>query len=120
MPRLLFRLHPRPGFMLVLFDHSTPAPLTSYLIGHTVTEARDRGWDRLSNGDLLAETERAGFDVLLTADKNPLSAVSTFCGNSGTLPLSQGENGRRCGAQERALIKYARRRLLSSAALRSA
>src|SRR5260370_16694720 len=70
MPRLLLRLHPRPGFMLVLFDHSTPAPLTSYLIGHTVTEARDRGWDRLSNGDLLAEAERAGFDVLLTADKN--------------------------------------------------
>ena len=56
--------------MLVLFYHSTPAPLTSYLIGHTVTEARDRGWDRLSNGDLLAEAERAGFDVLLTADKN--------------------------------------------------
>src|SRR5260370_23199913 len=70
MPRLLLRLHPRPGFMLVLFDHSTPAPLTSYLIGHTVTEARDRGWDRLSNGDLLAEAERAGFYVLLTADKN--------------------------------------------------
>jgi len=70
MPRLLFRLHPRPGFMLVLFDHSTPAPLTSYLIGHTVTEARDRGWDRLSNRDLLAEAELAGFDVLLTADKN--------------------------------------------------
>jgi hypothetical protein len=70
MPRLLFRLHPRPGFMLVLFDHSTPSPLISFLIGHTVTEARDRGWDRLSNGDLLAEAERAGFDVLLTADKN--------------------------------------------------
>jgi hypothetical protein len=70
MPRLLFRLYLRLGLMLVLFDHSTPAPLTSYLIGHTVTEARDRGWDRLSNGDLLAEAERAGFDVLLTADKN--------------------------------------------------
>lgn len=25
---------------------------------------------RLSNGDLLVEEERAGFDVLLTADKN--------------------------------------------------
>jgi hypothetical protein len=33
-------------------------------------EARDRGWDRLSNGDLLEEAERAGFDVLVTADKN--------------------------------------------------
>ena len=56
--------------MLVLFDHSTPAPLAPYLTGHTVMEARDRGWDRLSNGDLLTEAERAGFDVLLTADKN--------------------------------------------------
>jgi hypothetical protein len=33
-----------------------------------VIEAKDRGWDRLSNGDLLAEAERAGFDILLTAD----------------------------------------------------
>jgi hypothetical protein len=56
--------------MLVLFDHSVPAPLSSYLIGHTVTEARTRGWDTLSNGDLLTEAERAGFDVFLTADKN--------------------------------------------------
>lgn len=56
--------------MLVLFDHSTPAPLSSHLTGHTVTEARDRGWDTLSNGELLDEAERAGFDVLLTADKN--------------------------------------------------
>ena len=56
--------------MLVLFDHSTPAPLSPYLVGHTVIEARTRGWDALSNGDLLAEAERAGFDVFLTADKS--------------------------------------------------
>jgi len=56
--------------MLVLFDHSTPAPLSSYLVGHTVIEARARGWDRLSNGDLLVEAERAGFKALVTADKN--------------------------------------------------
>jgi hypothetical protein len=56
--------------MLVLFDHSVPAPLASCLIGHTVTEARERGWDTLSNGDLLAEAERAEFDAFLTADKN--------------------------------------------------
>lgn len=56
--------------MLILFDHSTPAPLAQYLTGHTVVEARDRGWDRLSNGDLLVRAERAGFDILLTADKN--------------------------------------------------
>jgi predicted nuclease of predicted toxin-antitoxin system len=27
------------------------------------------GWDRLTNGSLLAEAEKAGFSVLLTADK---------------------------------------------------
>jgi hypothetical protein len=56
--------------MLILFDHGVPAPLVPYLIDHTVVKARDRGWDRLSNGDLLAEAERAGFKVFLTADKN--------------------------------------------------
>ena len=56
--------------MLVLFDHSTPAPLSSFLTGHAVTEARTRGWDTLTNGDLLAEAERAGFDVFVTCDKN--------------------------------------------------
>jgi len=62
--------YPRPPPRLVLFDYSTPVPLSSYLVGLTVTEARNRGWDTLSNGDLLAEAERAGFDVFLTADKN--------------------------------------------------
>jgi hypothetical protein len=56
--------------MLVLFDHSTPAPLSAYLTAHIVTKAKHRGWDTLANGELLAEAERAGFDVLLTADKN--------------------------------------------------
>ncbi|MBV8053634.1 MAG: hypothetical protein JO071_00165 [Deltaproteobacteria bacterium] len=37
---------------------------------HTIIKAKDRGWDTLSSGDLLAEAEQAGFDLLLTADKN--------------------------------------------------
>ena len=56
--------------MRVLFDHSTPAPLRRYLTGHLVTEAMEQGWDRLENGDLLTEGEAAGFEVLVTADKN--------------------------------------------------
>lgn len=28
------------------------------------------GWDRLSNGELLTAAEQAGFEVLLTTDKN--------------------------------------------------
>jgi hypothetical protein len=56
--------------MLVLFDQSTPAPLRGHLKGHSVTEARDRGWDRLANGDLLQAAEAADFKVFVTADKN--------------------------------------------------
>jgi predicted GNAT superfamily acetyltransferase len=56
--------------MLILFDQSTPAPLRLYLDTHIVTEARERGWDRLINGDLLNAAETAGFEVFLTADKN--------------------------------------------------
>jgi hypothetical protein len=56
--------------MLILFDHVTPRGIARFLPGHTITRARQRGWDKLSNGDLLAEAERAGFDVFLTADKN--------------------------------------------------
>jgi hypothetical protein len=56
--------------MLILFDHVTPGGIARFLPGHTIIKATDRGWDTLSNGDLLAEAERAGFDLLLTADKN--------------------------------------------------
>jgi hypothetical protein len=37
---------------------------------HTVTEARDRGWHLLKNGDLLKAAEDAAFDVFITSDKN--------------------------------------------------
>ena len=56
--------------MLILFDHVTPKGIARALVGHTVTRAKDRGWDTLSNGDLLAAAEAAGFDVVITADKN--------------------------------------------------
>jgi hypothetical protein len=57
--------------MLVLFDNGTPRTLARYLIDrHTVTEARARGWERLENGELLTEAEAAGFEVLVTTDKN--------------------------------------------------
>jgi len=35
----------------------------------TITEAIERGWDRISHGELLNLAEAAGFDVLLTTDK---------------------------------------------------
>jgi hypothetical protein len=56
--------------MLILFDNGTPAPLRYALKGHVVVEAIERGWDRLVNGDLIEVAEAAGFDILLTTDKN--------------------------------------------------
>jgi hypothetical protein len=56
--------------MRILFDHGTPSGIARRLVGHNVTEARERGWDRISNGDLLNAAETAGFEVLLTTDKN--------------------------------------------------
>ena len=57
--------------MLILFDNGTPRTLARYLIdSHTVTEARARGWEELENGELLNVAEAAGFEVLVTTDKN--------------------------------------------------
>ncbi len=56
--------------MRILFDHGAPAPLIPFLEGHTVTKAKDAGWDTLVNGDLLKAAEEAGFEILLTTDKN--------------------------------------------------
>ncbi len=56
--------------MLILFDNGTPAPLRNSLKGHVVVEAIERGWDRLVNGELIAAAEAAGFELLLTTDKN--------------------------------------------------
>ena len=56
--------------MLILFDNGTPAPLRYALSEHFVVEAIERGWDRLANGELIAAAEAAGFEVLVTTDKN--------------------------------------------------
>ena len=55
--------------MRILFDHGTPAGIARALAGHEVTEAIERGWDKISNGDLLTKAEEAGFELLLTTDK---------------------------------------------------
>jgi hypothetical protein len=55
--------------MRILFDHGTPSGIAGAFTPHQVTEARDRGWETLSNGDLLRAAEDDGFDLLLTTDK---------------------------------------------------
>jgi hypothetical protein len=56
--------------MQVLFDNGVPRGVASVLKEHVVEEARDRGWDSLTNGDLLTAAEVAGFEVLLTTDRS--------------------------------------------------
>lgn len=68
MPRFHGRL--LKWSMLILFDNGTPAPLRRALKGHSVVEAIECGWDKLVNGELIAAAEAAGFELLLTTDKN--------------------------------------------------
>jgi hypothetical protein len=56
--------------MLVLFDQGSPVPLREFLREHTVRTAAEQGWTTLGNGQLLDAAEAAGFDVIVTTDKN--------------------------------------------------
>jgi hypothetical protein len=56
--------------MRVLFDQAVPVPIRPHLAGHEVRTAAEEGWDTLKNGELLTAAEQAGFDALLTTDKN--------------------------------------------------
>jgi predicted nuclease of predicted toxin-antitoxin system len=55
--------------MRILLDQGTPVPLRRALAGHTVETVREKGWDRMGNGTLLAAAE-ADFDILTTTDQN--------------------------------------------------
>ena len=65
----LYRTSGPRSLMRILFDNGAPRQLRSRLFGHVVEEAREHGWDGLSNGDLLDRAEEAGFEVLITTDQ---------------------------------------------------
>jgi len=56
--------------MKILFDNDTPKPITRSLTGHQITFARQIDWHELENGDLIQQAEEAGYEVLLSTDKN--------------------------------------------------
>ena len=56
--------------MKVLFDQGTPVPLRKHLSAHQVITAFELGWGALENGELIFQAESAGFEVLVTTDKN--------------------------------------------------
>jgi hypothetical protein len=54
----------------VLLDHCVPRRVRQAIVDCEVSSAFQRGWAELTNGALLKAAEDAGFDVLVTADKN--------------------------------------------------
>jgi hypothetical protein len=55
---------------LLLFDRNCPNPLIRGLTGFTIRTTQVQGWNTLTNGALLRAAERAGFDIMLSADRN--------------------------------------------------
>jgi len=58
------------ALMRILFDQGVPRGLGKSLLDHEVTEARKLNWERISNGELLSMAEVAGFELIVTTDKN--------------------------------------------------
>lgn len=56
--------------MRVLFDQGTPLPLRKHLATHQVSTAFELNWSALTNGELIAQAEKSGFEVLVTTDQN--------------------------------------------------
>ena len=56
--------------MLVLLDEMLPRPLARRFPGHDVRTVQQMGWDGRRNGDLLRLAASAGFQALVTADRN--------------------------------------------------
>jgi predicted nuclease of predicted toxin-antitoxin system len=54
----------------ILLDQNAPVGLRDILKEFEVSTAHALGWGAYSNGDLIKAAEQAGFEVLITADKN--------------------------------------------------
>lgn len=56
--------------MRILLDEQLPRHLAPYFVGHDVRTTQEQGWAGLKNGALLEAALAAGFEVLVTGDKN--------------------------------------------------
>jgi hypothetical protein len=74
--------------MLILFDNGTPRGLARFLTGHSVEEARARGWEELENGALIDVAGQAGFEVIVTTDK--ISDINRTSGPAKSRSLCSG------------------------------
>ncbi len=56
--------------MRILFDHNTPRPLRRFLTDHAVDTADEMGWAAITNGNLLDNAEREGYEIVISADQS--------------------------------------------------
>jgi len=56
--------------MKILLDHCLNWRLKRSFPLHDVLSAGEMGWERLTNGNLLATAAHEGFEILLTVDRN--------------------------------------------------
>lgn len=56
--------------MRVLLDEQLPRHLAREIGGHDASTVQQHGWAGLKNGELLRVAAEAGFEVLVTADRN--------------------------------------------------
>src|SRR5438067_548482 len=108
--------------MKVLFDQGTPVPLRTLLAGHTVETVYERGWSKLSNGDLLTAAQafvraaarveregRAGCERARGARRSDLHPGEGASAGARREPAPHGE-GRREGARADAVRRFQRPR----------
>ena len=74
--------------MRILFDQNVPRALRNLLPGHDVRTAAEMGWSTLANGNLVDAAERAGFEAIITADRNFLHQVDISARNISVIILS--------------------------------
>jgi hypothetical protein len=74
--------------MRILFDQNVPRALRNLLPGHDVRTAAEMGWSTLANGALIDAAEQAGFEAIVTADRNFRFQVDISTRNLAGIVLS--------------------------------
>ena len=54
----------------ILLDENLPVPMRRLFREYEADHVRTLGWNGLANGRLIAAAERAGYEVLVTADQS--------------------------------------------------
>jgi predicted nuclease of predicted toxin-antitoxin system len=76
--------------MRVLLDEQLPRHLAREIAGHDVHTVQQCGWAGSKNGELLRAAAAAGFEVLVTVDRNlRFSKISSRLDSASSFSLHQ-------------------------------